>query len=111
MSDDGVVAEKRNRGRVPKPNDVNDKDSKETKKRGRPAGKLPAKADKKIEKEGENGEPAAKRGRGRPKKSQKKAKAPSSGRGRGRPPAKKVEKEESAEENDEEEEEEVEDED
>lgn len=99
MSDDGVVAEKRNRGRAPKLNDVcsvktyiictcirqsltkyivnlqvNDKDSKETKKRGRPASKVPAKADKKIEKEGENGEPAAKRGRGRPKKGQTKAK-------------------------------------
>jgi len=58
---------------------VNDKDikDKETKKRGRPAGKLPAKADKKVDKEGENGEPVAKRGRGRPKKSQKKVKVSS----------------------------------
>lgn len=54
---------------------------KETKKRGRPPGKqgTPVKSDKvekKIEKEGENGEPTAKRGRGRPKKgSQSKSKA------------------------------------
>lgn len=58
-----------------------DKEVKETKKRGRPAAKqgAPVKSDKvekKIEKEGENGEPIAKRGRGRPKKgSQSKSKA------------------------------------
>lgn len=97
MSDDGVVAEKRSRGR-PKANDVcietkcfiklifllccilqiltNDKEVKETKKRGRPSAKpgTPAKADKKIEKESENGEPVAKRGRGRPKKAGSKSK-------------------------------------
>jgi len=44
---------------------VNDKEVKETKKRGRPIGKV----EKKIEKEDENGEPVVKRGRGRPKKS------------------------------------------
>lgn len=49
---------------------ANDKEIKETKKRGRP-GKPDTlvKFDKKIE----NGEPAAKRGRGRPKKSSSKS--------------------------------------
>lgn len=48
----------------------------EPKKRGRPSsGKTPVKADKKVEKEGENGEPVAKRGRGRPKKGSSKNKS------------------------------------
>lgn len=57
---------------------MSEKETKETKKRGRPASKTtPAKVEKKIEKEGENGEPVAKRGRGRPKKGQTKAKVSS----------------------------------
>lgn len=53
---------------------------KETKKRGRPSIKQdnPVKSDKaekKIEKEGENDEPIAKRGRGRPKKGSQSSKS------------------------------------
>ncbi|XP_050540700.1 high mobility group protein I [Daktulosphaira vitifoliae] len=99
MSDDGaVIAEKRSRGRPSKPTETNDKEIKDTKKRGRPAGKNPVvKADKKTD---VDGEPTAKRGRGRPKKSPGKAKpkVKSTGKGRGRP-SKKTEKEESSEEN------------